>query len=305
MGLQTGALWQFYFFWLVLPVLGLGLWPASWVRASAAWFTQRLGFAIGVVNLGIGLGAAALPIIVSEIAERWGWRTSYIALGVSALLITWPIAWRWVHEPHAVSGSTRSDTSWEGDRFREARQQRVFWALALAFVLLGFLSGAVLVNHVNILVERGIARETAISLQALLGAAMVVARIGTGWLLDRVHVTIVMPVFAAGAALGFALYAGGATGGLAVLCAVLMGLVVGAELDVLGYAVRRYHGRRAFGSLYGLLFAAFALGSAIGTAGIGFLHSRNGSYDAGLIILALVSLAAALILTRLGRYRFT
>ncbi len=34
LGLQTGVLWQFYLGWLLLPILGLGLWPGSWVRAT-------------------------------------------------------------------------------------------------------------------------------------------------------------------------------------------------------------------------------------------------------------------------------
>lgn len=303
MSLQTGAVWLWYLAWVLLPMLGLGIWPGAWVRASASWFTRRLGLAMGVVNVGVGIAAAMLPLVVGAIADTYGWRAAYAGLGLAAVAITWPVAFAWVREPDRAAALGRSRAAGDGDTVAEARAQPVFWALLAAFSLLGFVSGAVLINHVNVLVERGIPRETAIMLQSFLGLAMIIARILAGWLLDRVRVTIVMPIFAAGAAVALALYAGGATGMLAILCAILLGLMVGAEFDVLGYAIRRYHGRRAFGTLYGLVFAVFQLGSAIGIAAIGVLHGQSGDYGSGLVVTGSVAALAAVILTRFGAYR--
>lgn len=303
MSLQNGDERLWYGAWVVLPILGLGIWPGAWVRASASWFTSRLGLAMGVVNVGVGLAAAALPIAVGVIASIGGWQAAYAVLGVASILITWPVAWAWVREPdRGLRTATRVPL--EGDTLAQARRVPVFWAMITAFTLLGIVSGAIIFNHVNILVERGVPRETAILLQSLLGAAMIVARLVAGWLLDRLHVTIVMPIFASGAALALALYAGGATGLLAVFCAILLGLMVGAEFDVLGFAIRRYHGRRAFGTIYGLLFAVFQFGSAIGIAAIGALHTSTGSYTSGLVAASVTAALAVVILTRFGRYRY-
>lgn len=304
MSLQTGAIWFFYLSWVALPLLGLGIWPGAWVRASTAWFTRRLGLAMGVVNVGVGIAAAILPLVVGLISDVMGWRAAYVALGLTAIVVTWPIAFVWVHEPDRATGRAGHAPPLDGDTIAMARRVPVFWAMLTSFALMGFVSGAVLINHVNILVERGIPRESAIALQSLLGLAMIVARILAGWLLDRVHVTVVMPIFAAGAAIALALNAAGATSTMAIACAILLGLMVGAEFDVLGFSIRRYHGRRAFGALYGLLFAMFSLGSAVGLLIIGALHARSGNYSTGLWVTSSVAVLAALILTRFGAYRY-
>ena len=51
--------------------------------------------------------------------------------------------------------------------------------------------------------------------------------------------------------------------GLAVLCAVLSGIVIGAEFDVLGFLIARYFGRRTFGTIYGAVFALFQIAGAV------------------------------------------
>ena len=258
---------------------------------------------MGIVNLGIGLGAAVLPLLVAAIAEPFGWRAAYIVLGLASIAITWPIAWMWVREA-GQGGDVVARAELDGDRLAQARSQPVFWLLLAAFVLLGALSGALLINHVNILVERDLTREAAIQLQAVLGAAMIVARLGTGWLLDKVPLTVVMPIFAAAGAVALTLYALGATGGTAVVCAILLGLVVGAEMDVLDTrcAAIMVDVRSARSTVCCSLPSRSARRSV--WRAWGFAHHLHGDYRSGLFVLAGLSLAAALVLASLGQYRF-
>ena len=66
MSRMGGDIRVFYLLCGLLPVLGLGLWPTSYLRVVSGWFDQRLGMAIGIANGGIGIGAAlgatALPL---------------------------------------------------------------------------------------------------------------------------------------------------------------------------------------------------------------------------------------------------
>lgn len=58
----------FYFSLVLVSVCALGVWPITYLRATAGWFDTKLGIAMGIVNAGIGLGAALTPIVVESVA---------------------------------------------------------------------------------------------------------------------------------------------------------------------------------------------------------------------------------------------
>jgi MFS family permease len=109
---------------------------------------------------------------------------------------------------------------------------------------------------------------------------------------------MLLPVF------GVALLWSGIGAPAPFFAAVLMGLAIGAEVDMLGFFTSRYFGRRSFGTLYGLIFAAFTLGIGVGPAilGVGFDTYHTYNQVLGAFIVALI-VASALFLT-LGTYRY-
>jgi hypothetical protein len=91
---------------------------------------------------------------------------------------------------------------------------------------------------------------------------------------------------------------------VAASCAFLIGLVIGAEFDVLSYMIPRYWGRKAFGRIYGVTFAVFQGAAALGAAGLGFSRGAFGTYAPALWALAGLMLICALLFSVLGPYRF-
>ena len=84
---------------------------------------------------------------------------------------------------------------------------------------------------------------------------------------------------------------------LAIAALLLVGLLQGAETDVLGYFVARLFGRTGYGAIYGALFTASLLGTAAGIVGFGRLFSATGGYDIALGLAAgVLALAAGLYL---------
>lgn len=106
-------------------------------------------------------------------------------------------------------------------------------------------------------------QQAAGGLLAVLGTALIFGRICTGWLLDRFHVSMVMLILCLIAASSLFSLAAGAPFNSAILCAAAIGFVVGAEFDVLSYIIPRYFGIKAFGTIYGVIFAAFQLFAAL------------------------------------------
>lgn len=299
LSLMTGSLAQFYVLWTVLPVLGIGLWPASWVKATSSWFDRRLGLAIGIATTGIGVGAMVFPIVIHALAQAYGWRSAFAAIGIASVLIAWPVAFR-----HLTDGNTRATVGPLTQRADAPPRRSTLWLLLAAFLLLGLYSVSILVHLVSMLEGNGVERGTAVAAQSALGAFMILGRLGSGYIVDRVSVRIVVPAFAAAAVCALAGLAMGATGASAIIAAAFVGLLIGAEVDVLGFVVKRYFGLGRYGALYGLLFAVFQLGGGIGVLALGRMRETSGDYVGGLVTLAAACLGAALLFAVLGPYRY-
>jgi predicted MFS family arabinose efflux permease len=290
----------FYLAWVLIPLCGLGVWPASYLRLTAGWFERRLGLALGLANAGIGVGSALVPILTAVLIAAFGWREAFLGLGVAALL-AFPVAWFLLAEP--TRRATRVPTE-EGDTLAEASRTRPFWLCLAAFLLLGAFSTTILVHQIRLLLDAGIPPGVANLMPVALGLALIVARVGTGWLLDRFPAGRVMSVFLVGGAVAALLFATGPDVPTAIVAAALAGLVIGAEFDVLSYLVPRYFGRRAFGKIYGITFAVFQLAAAVATFAVGVSRASTGSYATAMTALAVGCLGAIALFLALGPYRY-
>src|SRR5262249_3196910 len=128
-------------------------------------------------------------------------------------------------------------------------------------------------------------------------------RVGAGYLLDRFFAPYVAIGFFCGFALGIFLLWSGAVGGLVFIAVALVGLGLGAEVDLMAYMVSRYFGLRAFGEIYSYAFAAFTLGAVIGPLLMGVSFDSTGSYGSVLAGFVVATLMAAGLMTQLGPYQ--
>ena len=144
----------------------------------------------------------------------------------------------------------------------------------------------------------GLSPSAALGAQALVGVGAIIGRVGAGWLLDRVPVRVVgSGMFVLAVAYFVILF--GAIPGAAPVATLCAGLVTGAEFDVLGVLIRRYLGNAIFGRAYGLTFAGFQAGGAIGSGVLAVLLASTGSFGSGfisLIVLCVIAGGAMLLL---------
>jgi cyanate permease len=83
---------------------------------------------------------------------------------------------------------------------------------------------------------------------------------------------------------------------------MLIGLGVGAEADLTPYLLTRYFGLRAFSTLYGFTWTAYAIAGAIGPVWMGKAFDATGSYASLLTLLSGSTLGAAGLLLLLPGY---
>ena len=92
------------------------------------------------------------------------------------------------------------------------------------------------------------------------------------------------------------------SGEMASVAICLIGLGLGAEIDIAAFVVARYFGVRNFSSVYGMVAFSLSVSGAIGSALIGASYDNYGSYDAALIIIAVAVVLAGFVYLLLGRY---
>lgn len=311
--LSPNAYWALFIMIACASGFGACLGPIVYSKSIAAWFDKERGLALGIACCGVGLGTLLLPELATYVIASYGWRAAYIAVGLTTFILAFSMIAIFVREPpgyiehmHAVRAATAGrETKAFGISTPEALKTKQLWLLAVIFLLEGTACNGILSgNFVPLLHDRGYTPQAAAALLGVSGLAAMGMRVVVGLGLDRFHgpifSAIVMLLPAAG--VGLLLTHAGAPAPLFV--AIFLGLAIGAEIDMLGFFVSRYFGRRSFGTLYGLVFAAFTIGVGTGPAILGFGYDRFGSYDPILeLFLALLLVSAALFLP-LGPYRY-
>jgi MFS family permease len=309
----TANIWQFYLFCVALGLLINGMGPIPYGNLVSHWFDRRRGLALGLMMIGLGSGAMIMPSLAQQLIGRFGWRATYAALGGGVLLIAMPVVAAFLRDrpqdqgllPDGASlkNSSAASKTPPGLSAHDAWHSGTFWLMVCAFFLVSAGVQGCLIHTTAMLSDRGIPAPMAALGSSLVGAAVLLGRVGTGYLLDRLFAPHVATAFFGGAALGIALFWLGTTP-VAFLGAFLIGLGLGAEVDLIAYLISRYFGLRAFGRVYSSAFAAFALAGSLGPLIMGASFDRTGSYRVALVTLLAATLVAAVLMTRLGPYRY-
>jgi MFS family permease len=311
----SANLWRFYFFNIALGLVGNGVGPLPYGKVVSLWFDRSRGLALGLMMVGIGSGAMIMPSAAQQLIARFGWHMAYAILGGAVLFIAIPVVALLLREKPqdlgllpdgapAKNAPAESEAIAQGLRAPDAWSTGTFWLMVGAFFLVSASVQGCVIHLAAMLSDRGISTQTAALGSSLAGAAVLLGRVGTGYLLDRFFAPRVAAVFFGGAAIGIGLLWMGSTAGILFVAALFVGLGLGAELDLIAYLISRYFGLRAFGKVYSSAFAAFALAGALGPLIMGAGFDLTGSYRGPLVSFFAATLVATALMTRLGPYRY-
>lgn len=301
LSLLRSGIWQFYLTCFVLGVVGNGAAHLAYSRSISTWFHRRLGTALAFVMVGAGLGAMLLPIIAQSIISHAGWRAAYASLGGLALLLGFPLSWRYIREKDGASRSRRSVVH-PGITWQRGLGSLSFWIITgILFVSSISMNGAI--THLSaLLTDRGLTPANAALCASILGGSSLLGRVVVGWLLDRFFGPHVAFAINAITALGIFLLARAMNFPAGCLAAALIGIGAGGEAATTPYLLTRYFGLRAFSTLYGLTWTFYAAAGAIGPVILGRAFDATGSYTSLLVLLAVALAIAAALNLLLPRY---
>jgi MFS family permease len=308
-------LWQLYAFYFVLGVVAPATTTVPYALVVSRWFDRQRGLAIGFMMVGLGMGAIVMPMLAQRLIAAFGWRTAFALVGCAMLAIPIPIVALLLRDtpaemrllpdggrptaPPAEAGRRPDGLTWD-----ESRRSRTFWSMVAAFVLLAASVHACVIHLPELFADRGATPEAAARAGSVVGLALLVGRIGCGYFLDRYFGPHIAVAVCGLSALGIALLWTGTAGVLALAAAMLVGLGMGSEVDIIAFLMSRYFGLRSLGRTIGFAFGAFVLAGGIGPLVMGLWFDRTGSYRLPLAAFFAATLVAAVLLARLGPYRF-
>lgn len=322
---QDGNLLGFYLRYAALAFLGLGTTHVAFARLITLWFESRRGLALGIALSGVGIGGFLWPLGLQWIIDVSGWRIAYLVMALVVLVVALPTMWMLVREPtrdelvattgmgSGANGGARVSAalpavslpglSLPGLSLLEARREPVFWRMVLAFFLVGFSIQSLLVHVVPLLRMRELDASYAALAQSLMFVAVTSGRLVTGWLMDRIFAPKVAACFVLLALAGLVLMSAGTSGVTVLVGALLVGLAVGAEVDVLAYLTGRYFGSRCFSQIYGVYYGVYSLSGGAGPWLTALTVDRTGAYDLALALHAVVLAIGAVMLWGLPAFR--
>ena len=294
----TAPLWHLDFLFALVPLLAAAANPLGYSGVLVRRFQRRLGLALGIALMGVGLGAAILPALAQHFIASFGWRSAYVALAVMAIVVGLPAS---LIATRRAPGPVVRTSAVDRVPLLPLVRKGPFLLICGIFFLLGTAGTGVLTHLVPMMTDHGFSAAAAAKIAGLVGVSTLVSRGVVGWLLDRVHAGyMVAAVALVCAGMCLLLVGGGGTALYSTVC-VLLGLIAGAEVDFISFLVRRYYGAAAFGRLYAIAFATFVLGPGAILSGYSFDHFHT--YRPGLLLFIGLSVVAAMLAFALPQYQ--
>lgn len=280
--------------------------PLTWTKMVTSWFDKRLGLALGLTLLGTGLGGALLKPVAAGLIVEFGWRGAYVGLAMIPLVIVLPLVFMWFKDPEESVATTGEDIEGEipapsNSPFRELLRDWRFWAIAIAYMPIGFAVAGLITNMEVILASGGADAGLVVMAATSFGVFVVIGRIVGGILLDKYNPGVVGGTLIMSLAIAFLiLYQQDLSTSMTLLAIALAGFGTGVEFDVLSYLINRIFGRAHYSKIFGAVIALLYIASAFGPMIFGATYDKYGTFGPILIPTAVGVFVAALLIGSLS-----
>ncbi len=254
---------------------------------------------ITAITLWGGFASTVFVPLIQLLLDQFGWRGALVALGGLNMILTAGLYF-WAIRParDAVAAPPprdappplqgRTAVAW-------AVRRPVFWLLAFAFVAFTATFSAFSFHIYPLLLERGMATASVVTVISVIGPAQVLGRIAIWVLAPTAPVRTVGSLIVAIFPLALIAFAAlPAELAVLVVVAAFWGAANGIMTIVRGLAVPEMLSRQAYGAINGALTAPSLVAMALAPLAAAALWSATGSYDA--VLLALIGGATVLAL---------
>lgn len=269
------------------------------------WFTEKRGLCMGIAMAGSGVGAAVLTPIVSWMLTSYGWRTSYLIMGIVILVCILPFSlfvFRLTPEekglkPYGYGNETTESKSKNltGLSYVETLKKPMFWLLCATIVLVAIIVNAVVVNYVPLLTDLGAPANVITISLSLAGVFIIIGKILAGKIFDSFGSMVGTVALMLFTAVQFLFLYHPTSMVTAMLFIGFHGLGAPAANLLPAIIIGPLFGDKDYASKYGITSLFAALGAALSSFVAGFIYDTTHAYI-GLINFSLVSSLICLVI---------
>jgi len=243
-------------------------------------------------------GIAVMTPVSTLLIGAVGWRNTYLAFAVVAMVLLLPLVLRGIREQAAAAPRAGAPAAWQ-----PALATTPFWLLAFGLFACGFSMHMMGTHGVPMLEHHGFPTMTASLGIGLIGLVSIGGTLALGVLSDRIGRPLFLGSIFLVRGLGFlALVAVGQEWEL-YLTAAIGGLVWAGSPALTSALTADIYGARVVGTLFGLLFLGHQIGAAAGAYLGGWAFDTLGDYTAAFVTAAALLFAGALAAWRVGAHR--
>ena len=286
----AGSLWQFVLVQGVLiGFLGSSATFAPLVADTSLWFTRRRGIAVAIVISGNYLAGAIWPPVLQRLFDAFGWRATFVGVGVVAIATMLPLTLMLRRRPPALASHAVPDAAAATPRAAPSEHPlglppRILVALlSIAGVACCVAMSMPQVHIVAYCSDLGFGTARGAEMLSLMLACGIVSRLASGWICDRIGGLATLLLGSALQALALVLFL--PFDGMVSLYVIsaLFGLFQGGIVPAYAIIVREYFPPRVAGGLVGFVLMATLLGMALGGWMTGAIFDATGSYRAAFL----------------------
>jgi len=303
--------WELMLTWGVMMGIGAGVVSLPLGTAIVnRWFVQHRGLVVGLLTAAMAAGQLVFLPSLAYLSQQGGWRPVALAVTICAGVVALAAAFLREHPADKglpPLGGTRIETPPPPSRtnplvaavtvLAEVRASRAFWLLAVTFFVCGLsTSGLVATHFIPYCFDNGIPETRGAALLAFIGVFNIVGTPLSGWLTDRFDSRWLLFWYYAlrGLSLIYLPFSDLSVVGLTFF-AMLYGLDWIATVPPTVKLCGSIFGREKAPIVYGWLFAAHQLGSAVAAYGAGASRTASLTYLPAFIAGGIACLLAAVL----------
>jgi MFS family permease len=277
---------ELYLYYSLLFSVGTSCAYIPVTSTVSRWFRRKRGLAIGIVVLGLGLGALVMTPLTGLLISSYGWRKSYVILSLILLVVFVGCGVLLKQTLKSFSENSNTDASCDtlilsgNDSYnlRQAIYTSAFWMQGATWFFLSFALYSVLIHIVSYVIHIGVQPMKASAMLGMIGGFSLLGRVIMGSISDKLgrkKSTVISSLMNLVALIGMLVSSDLL---MFYVCCFVFGFSYGGWGAQMPAMCADHFGERNSGSILGGMFLIAQAGMAIGPWSAGYMIDLTGSY---------------------------
>ena len=296
---RTSSIPELYFYYGVVTAVGVSGITIGVVSATVSrWFKSLRGLIGGIAVTGTAFGHFAIIPALAYSLAHFGWRASWMGLGILVSVVVVPVALAAMKKEPADLGQSPYELGGKAARDRrpspapdfsprEAFLSRSFLFVALAYGLCGFQDFFFVTQFIPFATDAGLTSQHASNIQGLAGLLSLVGVLAFPALTEKAGHGIPLSFMFVLRGVCFGLLVSSSGEAAILTAALLMGFTLMATAPLAAAMTGDYFGVRNIGLITGAILWVHHTGGALGALLGAVVHDATGSY-AGMFLACLL-----------------